>query len=105
MALLLRQLTVPRLDLRSDPIRRATLTDLCSVRGLWPDQCSSNLGPSFTLAWPVDPVVRFGDLLLAVDDAASQIENVLHVATTSASNSGRPLSPSAAIVRYATRRS
>jgi hypothetical protein len=81
------------------------LTDPSRVWGRWPDQGSSNLDRSLALAWPVDRVSGFGDVLLAIDVASSKIGNVVQVATILRSNSERQSRPSAAIVRYPARRS
>jgi hypothetical protein len=80
------------------------MTDPSSVWVLLPGQGSSILGPSFALPWQVNRVPCFGDLLLAIDVAASNIDDVVQVGATLPSNSGRQSRPSAAIVRYPTSR-
>jgi hypothetical protein len=80
------------------------MTDPSSVCVIWPAQGLGILGPSFALAWPGDRVPCFGDLLLAIDVAASKIDDVTQVRATLPSNFRRQSELSAAIVRYPARR-
>ena len=67
-------------------------------------QAASILGASFASAWPVDRFPCFGDLLLAIDVAASKNDGVVQVGATLPPTSARQSGLSTAIVRYPTSR-
>ena len=80
------------------------MTDPTIDSAVSPGQGASILGPLFAPAWPVDRIPCFGDLLLAIDVAASKIEEVVQVGGTLPSTSARQSGLSTAIVRNPTSR-